>query len=224
MAGTATPLAAISAAVAAGADWVQLRARDARDQRDQRDQRGLMLTGRALLAWALAAREAARAGAAQRDDGARLRVLVNRRLDVALAAGADGVHLGFDAADPIRARAVLDDDGHRQRHRHLIGVSTHAPDELAAAARAGADYAHLAPIFAPLSKPAERPSLGPGALAAARDAGIPVLAQGGIDADNAGDVIRSGAAGVAVTGAVLLASDPGAAARALRSALDAAAA
>ena len=206
VAGAAAPLAAITAAVAGGVDWVQLRERS--------------LTGRELLAWALEAREAARAGAAQRADAGPLLVLVNRRIDVALAAGADGVHLGFDALDATRARALLAFDGRAGR----VGVSTHAPDELPAAARAGADYAQLAPIFAPLSKPAERPSLGLGALAAARDAGIPVLAQGGIDADNAGAAIRAGAAGVTVTGAVLLAADPGAAARMLRRALDAAAA
>lgn len=214
VAGVAAPLAAIRAAVAAGADWVQLRERDARGER------GLGLSGRALLAWAVAARDAARAGAAERGDSGRLRVLVNRRIDVALAAGADGVHLGFDALGATRARALLSCAG----SGGLVGVSTHAADELLAAARAGADYAQLAPIFAPLSKPAERASLGLGALTAARGAGIPVLAQGGIDADNAGAVVRAGAAGVAVTGAVLLAENPGAAAHSLRRALDAAAA
>ncbi len=173
-----------------------------------------------MLAWARAAIEAARAGAALGGNAGGLRVLVNRRIDVALAAGADGVHLGFDALDPARARTVLAIDGGRP----LLGVSTHAAEEVLAAARAGADYAQLAPIFAPLSKPAERASLGLGALAAVRGAGIPVLAQGGIDADSAGDAIRAGAAGVAVTGAVLLAEDPGAAAHSLRRALDAAAA
>jgi thiamine-phosphate pyrophosphorylase len=213
--GAAAPLAAIRAAVAGGADWVQLR------------ERGLGLAGRALLAWVVAARDAARAGAAERGDAGRgrLRVLVNRRIDVALAAGVDGVHLGFDALDPVRARAVLVlGDAAGDGGRRLVGVSTHAAEELPEAARAGADYAQLAPIFAPLSKPAERASLGLGALAAARGAGIPVLAQGGIDAGNAGDAVRAGAAGVAVTGAVLLADDPGAAARTLRRALDAAAA
>ena len=206
VAGVAAPLAAIHAAVAAGADWVQLRERG--------------LTGRALLAWVLAARDAARAGAAERTDAAPIRVLVNRRIDVALAAGVDGVHLGFDALDATRARALLAFEG----SGGVVGVSTHAADELPAAADAGADYAQLAPIFAPLSKPAERPSLGLGALTAARSARIPVLAQGGIDAGNAGAAVRAGAAGIAVTGAVLLSDDPGAAARSLRRALDAAAA
>jgi thiamine-phosphate pyrophosphorylase len=214
--GADAPLASIHAAVAGGADWVQLRER--------------ALSGRLLLEWAQAALCAARRGATQRGEPERLRVLVNRRIDIALAAGADGVHLGFDALDPARARALLDagfdeprDEPRPERPprtRRLIGVSAHAAAEVAAAARAGADYAHLAPIFAPISKPAERPALGLRALTAARDAGIPVLAQGGLDGPRAADAVRAGAAGVAVTGAVLGASDPGAAARRLRAALD----
>jgi thiamine-phosphate diphosphorylase len=212
----AAPLAAITEAVAGGADWVQLRER--------------ALAGRPLLAWVEAARDAARAGAARRGDAGSLRVLVNRRVDVALAADADGVHLGFDAMDPAQARALLAAEGAATNQNQgggrvrWIGVSTHAAVEVPVAARAGADYAQLAPIFAPLSKPAERAALGLGALAAARGAGIPVLAQGGIDADNAADAWRAGALGVAVTGAIVLSSDPGAAAHRLRRALDAAAA
>jgi thiamine-phosphate pyrophosphorylase len=136
---------------------------------------------------------------------------------VALAVAADGVHLGFDAMTPAQARALLGPG-------RLVGVSAHAPAELTAAARAGADYAHLAPIFAPFSKAPERRALGLAALTAARGAGLAVLAQGGIDAARAADAVRAGAAGVAVTGAVLGARDPAAAARALRVALDAASA
>jgi thiamine-phosphate pyrophosphorylase len=191
---------AVAAAVAGGADWVQLRER--------------ALAGRALLAWADALSAAARAAAGARS----VKILVNRRVDVALAAEADGVHLGFDAMEAAQARALLGAG-------RLVGVSAHAPGELAAAAAAGADYAHLAPLFAPFSKAAERPALGLAALAGACAAArLPVLAQGGIDAARAAAAVRAGAAGVAVTGAVLGAADPGAAARALRRALDAAAA
>ena len=199
VAGADAPLAALAAAVEGGADWLQLRERG--------------LSRHALLSWVDDATAVARAAAARRHGD--LRVLVNRRVDVALAAEADGVHLGFDALAPGRARALLGPG-------RLLGVSAHAVDELATAA--GADYAHLAPIFAPLSKPAERPPLGLGALAAARAAGVPLLAQGGIDAGNAGAAVAAGASGVAVTGAVLGAADPAAAARALRAALAAAAA
>ncbi|MEB2345916.1 MAG: thiamine phosphate synthase [Deltaproteobacteria bacterium] len=201
MAGAEVPAAAIAAAVAGGADWVQLRER--------------ALPAGALLAWADEVTVAARAAAGA---GARaVKILVNRRVDVALATEADGVHLGFDAMAPGPARALLGAG-------RLVGVSAHAPGELAGAAAEGADYAHLAPIFAPFSKPPERPALGLAALGAARASGLPVLAQGGIDAARARAAVHAGAAGVAVTGAVLGAPDPRAAAAALRAALDAAAA
>ena len=189
----------MSAAVAGGVDWVQLRERG--------------LAGRALLELADELAAAARRAAAAR--GGTVRVLINRRIDVALALGLDGVHLGFDALGAAQARALLGAE-------RLVGVSAHSAEEVARAAREGASYAHLAPIFAPLSKPSERPPLGLAALGASRRAGIPVLAQGGIDAASAGAALASGAAGVAVTGAVLGAPDPRVAARRLREALDAA--
>ena len=185
--------ARVAAAVRGGVDWIQLRERT--------------LDGAALLALADAIRAAARAAAG----GRPLRVLVNRRLDVALAAGADGVHLGHDAVAPGIARRLFPPPA-------LVGISTHAVAE-ALAAR-DVDYVQLAPIFAPLSKPAERPPLGLDALAAAAAGPLPVLAQGGIDARGAAAARAAGAAGVAVTGAVWLASDPCAAAAALRVALD----
>jgi thiamine-phosphate pyrophosphorylase len=141
-----------------------------------------------------------------------VRVVVNRRADVALAAGAHGLHLGFDALSPARARGLLGAGA-------WIGLSAHAPDEIAGATTLS--YAHLAPIFDPLSKPASRPALGLGALTAARTRGVPVLAQGGIDPANVAAAIAAGAAGVAVTGFLSGADDPARAAAALRSALDA---
>ncbi len=184
----------MAAACAAGVDWVQVR--------DRR------LGGAALLESVDALLAAARRAAPG------VRVLVNRRGDVARAAGADGVHLGFDALDPAAARALLGPGA-------LVGVSCHAADEVARARSAGADYAQLAPIFDPLSKPRERAALGLEALRAAAGAGIPVLAQGGLDAATAPLALAAGAAGIAVTGAILLAPDPGEAAAALRRALDA---
>jgi thiamine-phosphate diphosphorylase len=189
-------LQGVAAAVAGGVDWLQVRERG--------------LDGAELLAFAEAAAGAARDAAARA--GHALQVIVNRRSDVALAIGAEGVHLGFDAVGTEVARQLLGPDA-------LLGVSCHAPEEVHAAA--GASYAHLAPIFPPLSKAASRPALGLGALRAA--AGTrPVLAQGGVEASNAGACLEAGAAGIAVTGAVLMADDPGAAAAALRAALDAA--
>ena len=189
-------LQGVAAAVAGGVDWVQVRERG--------------LEGAELLAFAEAAAGAARDAAA--GAGHPLQVIVNRRSDVALAIGAEGVHLGFDAVGTEVARQLLGPDA-------LLGVSCHAPEEVHAAA--GASYAHLAPIFPPLSKAASRPALGLGALRAAAGA-LPVLAQGGVEASNAGACLEAGAAGIAVTGAVLMADDPGAAAAALRAALDAA--
>lgn len=187
---------AVAAAVFGGVDWVQLRERD--------------LEGRALLE--LAAHVVAAARDAARRRGGTVRVLINRRIDIALAVDADGVHLGFDAMSVASARSLLGAE-------RLIGVSAHEPDEVRAAAAAGANYAHLAPIFAPLSKPLERTPLGIAAIAACEGA-IPLLAQGGIGASNAAQAVRAGAAGVAVTGALLAVADPGAAAQALRATLD----
>lgn len=182
--------------MAAGVDWVQVRERD--------------LGGAELVALC------DRIVAAARAANPNARVLVNRRIDVALAAGTHGAHLGFDALPLAAARSLLGESA-------TLGVATHAPAEVLGAAQDGADYAHLAPIFAPLSKPAERAALGLDAIARCR-ASLPVLAQGGIDATNATAVVRAGAAGIAVTGAILGAADPVAATRALRAALDAAAA
>jgi thiamine-phosphate pyrophosphorylase len=190
-----TPLPeAVAAAVAGGVDWVQVREKE--------------LEGAALLALCEAVAAAARRARPE------VRVLVNRRCDVALAAGLDGVQLGFDGATPAAARRLLG-------ARALVGASTHAPGELDAVSLAAVSHLQLAPVFAPLSKPAGRSPAGLATLrqAAAR-AGVPVLAQGGVDASNAADCIRAGAAGVCVTGAILSAGDPGRAAAALRRALD----
>jgi len=183
--------AGLRAVCDAGVDWLQLRDRG--------------LDGAELLA------AADRALAAARASTRRVRVVVNRRADVACAAGADGVHLGFDALTAARARALLG--------RHAwIGVSVHDP--AAVGADPDANYAHLAPIFAPLSKTSDRTPLGLAGLRAACRAGVPVLAQGGIEPSNARAVVAAGAAGVAVTGSIASADDPARAAAALRSALD----
>ena len=189
------PLAAVvRAAVRAGVDWVQVRDRE--------------LGGAALVDHAEEIAQAAREGAHAR--GGSARVIVNRRIDVALAIGADGVHLGFDAIDAGTARQLLGADA-------LVGVSCHSSGEVPRAH--GASYALLAPIFAPISKRSSRPPLGLGALA--RVAGrVPVLAQGGIDAAGAAAAVAAGAAGVAVTGAILMAPDPASATATLRRTLD----
>jgi thiamine-phosphate pyrophosphorylase len=192
----------VEAAVAAGVDWVQVRERE--------------LEGAALLAHAAELDAAARRGAAARHDGRPVRVLVNRRLDVGLALDAAGVHLGFDAVGVADARLLLGS-------ARLVGVSAHAPAEVAAAAREGASYAFLAPIFEPRSKPATRRPVGLDALAEACRLGLPVLAQGGVDCERVPSLLDAGAAGVALTGEVQLADDPASACARLRRALDRAA-
>ncbi len=189
---------AVAAAVRAGVDWVQIRARD--------------LDGDELLAHAEEINRSARQAAAQQ--GGRVKIFVNGRVDIALEIGADGVQLGLGAADPKTARRLLGDSAR-------IGISTHHPDEIRGAPPE-VDYVHLAPIFEPLSKPHSGPFLGVQAIAEAARHGIPVIAQGGITAANATAVAAAGAAGIAVTGAILSAADPGEATRALRDALAAA--
>ena len=104
-----------------------------------------------------------------------------------------------------------------------ITAASHAPDEFVGVPRAELpDEAHLAPIWAPLSKTSTATPLGCAAIATAA-ATLPIVAQGGVTAERAGDCIRAGACGIAVTGEILAAADPVAATRALRLALDAAA-
>ncbi len=182
----------------AGVDWIQLRDRALDDRTAHR------------LAGTLVA--AARSAEARADGFARS-VIVNRRVDVAWASGADGVQLGFDALAPDEARALLGPDAR-------IGVSLHSLDEVHAAAEGSATHAQLAPIWDPRSKPASRPPLGLETLARACSVELPLIAQGGIDAERAAEAIEAGAAGVAVTGVIQDSVDPAPAVRGLRDALD----
>lgn len=162
------PLPIIEQAVAAGIDLIQIR------------ERGLPV--RRLLA--LVEEAVKRAGAGT------TRVLVNDRLDVAVATGAAGVHL------PARGFPV--DEVRRSYPELLIGASTHNLDELRRAADGGADFAVFGPVFETPSKKAYGSPLGLEKLAeAARAVNIPVLALGGITLENAADCLRAGAAGLA---------------------------
>jgi len=184
----------VAIAADAGVDWIQIRERALGDA--------------ALLQLAQQVAEVARSRTSS------VRILVNKRVDIALAIAAEGVHLGFDAISICQARALLGPDA-------AIGISAHHPDEVHDGAEAGANYAHLAPIFDPKSKPASRPALGLAAIEVAARHGLPVIAQGGIEARHCASLIHAGAAGVAVTGSILMAADPAAAATRLREALDA---
>jgi thiamine-phosphate diphosphorylase len=129
-------------------------------------------------------------------EGTALRVIVNERLDVALAAGADGVHLRGDSLPPAAARSLAPAG-------FLIGRSVHAAAEARGAA-AGADYLVAGTVFATPSKPGRTELLGPDGLASiAATAGRPVLAIGGITIERAAVVARAGAAGIAAIGLFL---------------------
>lgn len=136
-------------------------------------------------------------------------ILINGRVDVALAAGADGVHLPADGITAADARKLLGPS-------KLIGVSTHDVNEIARAAEQGADFAVFGPVFAPISKGTYTAPCGPDGLAAAcRGASIPVFALGGITAARLPELRNSGAAGTAAIGAVIGAADPAPAVREL---------
>ena len=151
--------------------------------------------------------------------GSGVPILVNDRVDVALAAGADGVHLGRDDLDPIVARRLLGP-------RAIIGATVRADADVAALAPGAIDYVCIGGVFATTSKDNPDPPIGVHGLAhlarlvRERMPGMPVGAIAGIDEGNAGEVMRAGADGVAVVSAVTAASDPEAAARRLRAIVD----
>ena len=177
-------IAVVAAALDAGLPAVQLRDKD--------------IPGGPLFALAERLRAAtARTGAL---------LFVNDRVDVALAVGADGVHLGGGSMPAEVARRLLGADA-------LIGVSTHAPGEVPA----DADLAFFGPVYATPSKAGAQ---GEARLAdAVRAAAIPVLAIGGVTAARVPAVRTAGAAGAAVIRAILADTDPAAATRALLAAL-----
>ncbi|MGH2459768.1 MAG: thiamine phosphate synthase [Chloroflexota bacterium] len=147
-----------------------------------------------------------------------VRVAVNDRLDVALAAGVDAVQLSARSL-PIAVARELDHPG-SGRPALQIGASVHDLDAARRAVAAGADWLTFGHVYPTASHPGEPPR-GLGALTEVAVAvGAPVIAIGGIDRSNVDDVPRTGAAGVAVISAILGAPDPGAATAELRRALD----
>jgi thiamine-phosphate pyrophosphorylase len=146
-------------------------------------------------------------------------LVVNDRIDVALAAHADGVHIGPDDMAAEDARALLGANA-------IIGVSIKSVAAAEAAPVGLVDYAGVGGVYATLSKAQNSPPIGPegfsrvaGALRR-RAPQLPIVGIAGIDAANAAEVIAAGADGVAVISALSLAADPTAAARALRDIVD----
>lgn len=168
----------------AGATLLQLRAKDA--------------GGAAFLAWADAICAAGRAAGAT--------VIINDRLDIAMMAGAHGVHVGQEDLPPAAVRAVL------RGQPMQVGLSTHSVDQIAAAAGEPVDYIAIGPVFGTATKDTGYQAVGLDLVkaAAAGSAKRPVVAIGGITLGNAAAVLAAGAASVAVISDLLAGDDPGA--------------
>jgi thiamine-phosphate pyrophosphorylase len=183
----------VGAALAGGADMVQLRDKDASDEEILRAAESLreICDEHGALLW------------------------LNDRPDLALAAGFDGVHVGQEDAPVAEVRRQVGSD-------LLIGLSTHSPGQLEAALRSEADELSMGPVFATPTK-AGRPAAGleyvRHAASVARSA-RPWFAIGGIDQRNVHEVVEAGAERIAVVRAIRDADDPRAATAALRAALE----
>jgi thiamine-phosphate pyrophosphorylase len=148
---------------------------------------------------------------AGRLEGTGVPLLVNDRLDVALACGAAGVHLGQEDLPVQMARRILGPAG-------VIGVSVNTPEEARRAEREGADYVGAGPAYPTATKETTLAVLGPEGIGLIKRAvRIPVVAIGGIAAANAAAVAASAADGIAVVSAILGAPDAGRAAEELKS-------
>lgn len=144
--------------------------------------------------------------------GARL--LVNDRVDVALAAGADGVHIGQRDMDPEDARRLLGPEA-------IIGLTVHSLDQARAVPLDAVDYVSIGGVFATASKQNPDPPIGIGGLARiAATIELPLVAIAGITRETAPAVIAAGVDGIAVVSAVCGAPDPRAAAAELRAMVD----
>ncbi len=171
-------LESVERQLAAGVDYLQIRQKD--------------MSGRELF-------ELTRAVTALPNPSGTA-VLVNERTDIALAAGAAGVHLPSDSPLPGEIRKITPPG-------FVVAVSTHSLPEVMAAEQSGADFAVFGPVFATASKTRWGAPQGPDRLeAACRAVTMPVLALGGITADNAMACVERGAAGIA--GISLFQRDP----------------
>ncbi|MFG1222057.1 thiamine phosphate synthase [Xanthobacter wiegelii] len=191
-------LATVEAAVKGGVTLVQLRDPDAHGRALVEQARAL----KALLA------------------PLRIPLIVNDRVDVAVAADADGVHLGQDDMAPADARALLGPE-------RILGLSVGNPAEFAGSSSGidigAVDYLGVGPVKATGTKKDAGAAIGAAGVAAVRAlTRRPIVGIGGIDGALAGEVIRAGADGVAVVSAICAAPDPEHAARALLSAVTAA--
>jgi thiamine-phosphate pyrophosphorylase len=193
-------LAKVAEAARAGVDYIQLREKD--------------LSTRELEMLARDALTAVRNGVPLRTEnrelrtGLRTRLLINSRTDVALSAGADGVHLRADDIAPHELRQVLEVSAHQPpvTDHFLVAASCHTAADVFHAGSEAADFAVFAPVFEKKDAPAfEKPVFekkdthltGLAALREACRAKIPVLALGGVTVENAASCLNAGAAGIA---------------------------
>lgn len=182
----------VRAAIAGGATMVQLREKTA-------STRALIELGQALHTITQAT---------------GIPLIVNDRVDVALAIGAEGIHVGQDDMPVPLARQLIGP-------RRILGVSVETVDQAFQAEQDGADYLGVGPVYQTPSKADASVPIGTSSLfVIAQSVALPTLAIGGITAKNTRAVIQAGAAGIAVIGAIVAAADPQAATHELRTIID----
>jgi len=183
-------LRAAELAIQGGADCLQLR---------EKDLPGAQLLDRAIQLANLCRK-------------ASVPCIINDRIDIALASGADGVHLGQDDLPPLAARRILGNE-------KIVGVSTHNLDHARRAVADGADYIGVGPIFPSSTKPRDFIAGLEYAAQAAREIDLPAFAISGIGPENVDKVLATGISRVAVAASVTDSQDPAAAARAIKNKL-----
>ena len=182
----------VEAAVRGGVSVVQLREK--------------VMAGRDFVALALAIQAVLKAY--------DIPLIINDRIDVALAVHADGVHLGQTDVPLKMARRIV-------KGSMIIGVSTHTATEAVQAEKDGADYIGVGPVFSTTTKKDTHPVIGIAGVAEIRNAvKLPIVGIGGIKIETAAQVIQHGADGIAVVSAIVSVDDPGQAARELKTTID----
>jgi thiamine-phosphate pyrophosphorylase len=171
----------IAQAVRGGVDYIQLREKDLSTRELEMLAGEIIAIVRELRAW---------------NQKLKTGVLINSRTDVAMACGADGVHLRSNDISAPEVRKIGTQCGGGTLARVTVGVSCHTAGEVANAAMHGADFAVFGPVFEKKAVPNTRPT-GLEALREACREKIPVLALGGVTAENAASCIHAGAAGIA---------------------------
>lgn len=191
----AEPTLLLETAVEGGVDLIQLREKDGDDE--------------SIIAASKAFRRVA--------DAARIPFILNDRPDLVEACGADGVHIGQQDETVARARELAGSDA-------IVGLSTHDPEQMAAANEAGGpdrpDYISVGPVWETPTKAGRQATGLDYVRLAARESEIPWFAIGGIGESNVGDVVAAGAERIVVVRAIRDAADPLTAARDLRAALE----